>query len=164
MTARLNNGLGLSKRMALVLVASGFLLVTVNLLLVQQNKTLKSQIGNTDGSLELKPGSELPPIEGAVVADDRVAKAPDDRAEFRGAGQNGLAGEDVGVHRRHTRLAQPGEHVTLARRDAPGQRDFLHGAGTAALSVSPCRSELGRHDEASQPRLREHERCTIHLP
>jgi peroxiredoxin len=70
--ARVKSGYHISEKMALLLTTLGVVLVAVNMLLVQQNKTLKSQFGGGDRSLELKIGKELPPMEGLGIDGEKA--------------------------------------------------------------------------------------------
>lgn len=51
----------------------GIVLVTLNVLLVQQNRNLKAQASRMNRSLELKPGTEVPSIEGTDLRGEKLA-------------------------------------------------------------------------------------------
>lgn len=65
----------ISKRAFLLLVAIGFILIIMNSLLIRQNEKLKARVSKLDRSLEIKPGKELPPLEGIDINGDKLAIA-----------------------------------------------------------------------------------------
>ena len=60
-----------NRRAVTLLTIVGFVLLIVNVLLVQQNKKLKIMAGRPDRALEVRPGTALPTLEGIDSNGDR---------------------------------------------------------------------------------------------